>query len=89
MFFRLNKSLDLFETNCASLPLFNLNIDLLQAVKVAKSDHHLSHDRASKGYGSIPCLVSQTSLHACLQRSVCDVKQGIDSCPLLARSCDR
>ena len=68
IFFRLNKSLHLFETHCAILPLFNPNVDLLQAVKVTKSGHHLSHDRASKGYGSIPCLTSQTSLHACLQR---------------------
>ena len=67
-FFRLNKSFHLFEMHCAFLPLFNPNIDLLQAVKVTKSGHHLSHDRASKGYGSIPCLTSQTSLHACLQR---------------------
>ena len=67
-FFRLNKSLHLFETHCAFLPLFNSNIDLLQAVKVTKSGHYLSHDRASKGYGSIPRLTSQTSLHACLQR---------------------
>ena len=66
--FCLNKSLHLFEKHCAfSLP-FNPNIDLLQAVKVTKSGHHLSHDRASKGYGSIPCLTSQTSLQACLQR---------------------
>ena len=50
-FFRLNKSLHLFETHCAFLPLFNPNIDLLQAVKVTKSGHHLSHDRASKGMG--------------------------------------
>ena len=28
-----------------------------------KSSHHLSHDRASKGHGSIPCLMSQTDLH--------------------------
>ena len=67
-FFRLNKSLHLFETHCAFLPLSNSNIDLLQAVKVTKSGHHLSHDQASKGYESIPCLMSQTSLHACLQR---------------------
>ena len=33
-----------------------------------KSDHHLFHDRASKGYGSIPGLISRTYLHACLQR---------------------
>ena len=49
-------------------PFFNSNIDLLQAVKITKSGHHLSHDRASKGYGSIPCLTSQTPLHVCLQR---------------------
>ena len=67
-FFRLNKSLHLFEMHCAFLLLLNPNIDLLQAVKVRKSGHHLSHDRASKGYGSTPCLTSQTSLHACLQR---------------------
>ena len=58
----------LLEMHCAFLPLFNPNIDLLQAVKVTKSGHHLSHDRASKGYGSSPFLTSQTSLHACLQR---------------------
>ena len=67
-FFRLNKSFHLFETYGAILPPFNPNIDLLQAVKVTKSDHHLSHDRASKGYGSVPCLTPQTYLHACLQR---------------------
>ena len=63
-----NKSLHLFEMHCAFLPLFNTNLDLLQAVEVMKSGHHLSHDRASKGYGSIPGLTSQTSVHACLQR---------------------
>ena len=67
-FFRLNKSLHLFEMHRTFSPLFNPNIDLLQAVKVTKSGHQLSHDRASKGYGFIPCLTSQTSLHACLQR---------------------
>ena len=66
--FRLNKSLDLIKTHCAFLPPFSPNIDFLQAVKVKKSSHHLFHDRASKEYGSIPCLMSQTSLHACLQR---------------------
>ena len=67
-FFRLNNSLHLFETHCTFLPLFSPNLDFLQAVKVTKSDHHLFHDRASKGYGSIPGLMSQTYLHACLQR---------------------
>ena len=38
--------------------------DFLQAVKVAKPGHHLLHDQASKRYGSIPGLTSQTSLHA-------------------------
>ena len=67
-FFRSNKSLHLCETHCAFLPLFKLNLDSLQAVKVTKSGHHLVHDRASKEYGSITRLTSQTSLHACLQR---------------------
>ena len=65
-FFPLNKSLHLFERRCAFLLLLNPN--LFQAVKITKSDHHLLHDWASKGYGSIPGLTSQTSLHACLQR---------------------
>ena len=68
IFFRWNKSLHLCETHCAFLPLFNPNLDLLQTVKVTKSGYHLSNDRASKGYGSIPCLTSQTSLHGCSQR---------------------
>ena len=67
-FFCSNKSLHLFDTHCAFLPLFKPNLDSLLAVKVTKSGHHLAHDRASKGYGSIPGLTSQTSLHACLQR---------------------
>ena len=78
-FFRLNKSLNLFETHCAFVPIFNPNIDLLQAVKVTKSGHHLSHDQASKGYGSTPCLTSQTSLHACLQRLKYDANQYVKS----------
>ena len=67
-FFCSNKSLHLFETHCAFLPLFTPNLDFLQAVKVIKSGHHLLHDRASNGYGSIPGWTSQTDLHACLQR---------------------
>ena len=67
-FFRLNKSLHLFEKHCAFLSLFIPNLDFLQAVKVTKSGHHPLHDRASKGYGSIPGLTLQTDLHACLQR---------------------
>ena len=33
-----------------------------------KSSHHLLHNQANKGYGSIPGLTPPTSLHACLQR---------------------
>ena len=62
-FFRLNKSLHLFETHCAFLPFFSTTLDFLQAVKVTKSSHHLLHDRASKRYGSIPGWTSQTALH--------------------------
>ena len=65
--FRLKNSLHQFETHCTVLPPFNSNLDYLQAVKGKKSGHHLFHDRASKGYGSIPGLMSQTSLHASLQ----------------------
>ena len=60
--FLLNKSLHLFETHCAFLPLFNLNLDFLQAVKVTKSGHHLLQGRVSKRYGSIPGLTPQTDL---------------------------
>ena len=67
-FFHLNKSLYVFETHCAFLPRLNPNLDFLQAVKGTKSGPHLSHDRASKGHGTIPGLTSQTSLHAHLQR---------------------
>ena len=56
----LNKSLHLFETHCAFL---NLVLTFFYVVKVTKSSDHLSHDRASKGHGSIPSLISQTDLH--------------------------
>ena len=46
-----------FETHYDFLRRFN------QAVKVTKSGHYLLHDRASRGYGSIPGLTSQTDLH--------------------------
>ena len=89
-FFRSNKSLHLFETHCTFLPLFNSNLDFLQAVKVTKSGHHLLHDRASKGYGSIPCLTSLLCMHVYKDlircKSVCDIKQGIGPCPLQASS---
>ena len=62
-FFPSNKSLHLFETHCAFLPRFNPNLDFLRALKVMKSGHHLLHDQASKGHGSIPGLMSQTDLH--------------------------
>ena len=86
-FFHSNKSLHLFETHCAFLPLFNWNLDFLQAVKFTKSGHHLLHDRASKGYGSIPRLRSQTCMHVykdlIRHKSVCDVHPGIEPYPLL------
>ena len=53
-FFRLNKSLHLFETQCAFLPLFNPNLDFLQPVQATKSGHHLLHDRAVRGMGLFP-----------------------------------
>ena len=63
-FFRLNKSLHLFETHCTSLPLFNLNIDLLQAVKVTIICHTTEQVR-----GMVYSLFDVTNfLHACLQR---------------------
>ena len=80
--------------HCSFFFLLKPNLDFLQAVKVTKSGYRLFHNRASKGYGSIPGLMSQTSLHACLQdlqrcKSICDIKPGIDPCPLLAWSWDR
>ena len=76
------------------LCLFKLNVDFLQAVKVMKSSHHLSHDQASKGHGSIPRLTSKPDLHrrslckhAC--KEVCDFKRGIDPYSLLAQSWTR
>ena len=66
--FRSNKSLHLFQTHWPILPLFKLNLDFLQVVKVTKSGHHLVHDRASMEYGPIPGLTSQAFLHARLQR---------------------
>ena len=57
-FFRLNDSLHLFETHCPFLPFSSPNLDFLQAVKVKKSGHRLFHDRASKGNGFIPGLMS-------------------------------
>ena len=75
---------------------FNPNLDFLQAVKIKKSGHHLLHNWASKGCGSIPDLTSQTSLHARLLRLTnmqislwCQTRNTVDPCPLLARSCNR
>ena len=46
-----------------------------------KSSHNLFHDRASKGLAVSLCQ------HAC--KEVCDVKPGLDPCPLQARSWNR
>ena len=73
-YFGLSKSLHLFETHCAFL---NLILTFLQAVKVTKSSHHLFHNRASKGYGSIPCLTSQTSLHAFFTKAYCNANPSV------------
>ena len=60
IFLSLNKSLHLFKTHCAFL---NEVLTFFYVVKVMKFSHNLSHDQASKGRGSIPCLMSQTDLH--------------------------
>ena len=87
-FFRSNKSLHLFKTHCAFLPLFNPNLDFLQAVKVTKSGHHLLHDRAIRVW--FYSWVDVTNFFACMFtircKSVCDIKPGIDPCPLLQSS---
>ena len=57
-----------------------------------KSSHHLFHDQASEGHGSIVlvlrhkliCIALSLCKHAC--KEVYDVKPGLDPCPLLARS---
>ena len=49
--------------NAPFCPSFNPNLHFLQSVKVTKSGHYLLHDRASKGYGSIPGWTSQTDLN--------------------------
>ena len=48
--FRSNKSFQPFEIrmHCTFLPLFNPNLDFLQAVKVTKTSHHASVTRPSK-----------------------------------------
>ena len=73
-------------------PLINPNLDFFLAVKVKKSGHHLFHDRASKGYGCVSGKVVWCHKLLCIHvykhlircKSVCDVKPGIDLCPLLA-----
>ena len=86
----LNNSLHLFETHCAFL---NWVLTFFYIVKVTKSSHRLSHDRASKGLGlflvwrhRLICMVLSLCKHVC--KEVCDVKQGIDPSPLLSWSCE-
>ena len=90
-FFRLNKSLHLFETH---LTFLNLILTFLWAIKDTKSSHHLFHDRASKGMGlvlvlchKLLCMHVFKGLMRC--KLICDVKPGLDPCPLLARSWNR
>ena len=93
-FFRLNKSLHLFETHCAFLPLFNPNIDLLQTVKVTKSGIICHTTKQVRGMGlflvrrhKLLCMHVYKDLIWC--KSVCDVHPGIDPYHLLAGSCNR
>ena len=63
-------------------------ISLKCALKVVKP--HIS----SKEHGSSPRFMSQTDLHCSkpckhASKEVCDVKRGLDPCPLLARSWNR
>ena len=89
-FFCLNK----FAPVWNALRLFKLSLNFFYVVKFTKSSHHLSHDRASKGMGlflvwchRLICIVLSLCKHAC--KEVCDLKQGVDPYPLLARSCDK
>ena len=59
-FFDLDNSLHSLKPHCA---FFTEVLTFFYVVKVTKSSHHLSHDRASKRHGSIPCLMSQLDLH--------------------------
>ena len=42
---------------------FSAQINLCTRLKVTKSGHHLLHNQASQGHGSVPGLTSQTDLH--------------------------
>ena len=84
----------LFETHCAFLPCFNPNLDFLQAVKLQNLAIICCMTEQVRGMGlflggrhRLICIVISLCKHAC--KEVCDVKQGIDPYPLLARSCNK
>ena len=84
-FFGLNKSLHLFKMHCAFLN------EVLTFLNLAIICHTTELVR---GMGLFPlwchrliCIVLSLCEHSC--KEVCDVKQGIDPDPLLARLCDR
>ena len=86
----LHKSLHLFETYCAKLSLvFFFTLQKLRDLAIVCHTTELG-----RGMGlflvwchGLICIVLSRCKHAC--KEVCDVKQGIDPNPLLARSCDR
>ena len=58
-----------------------------------KSSHHLFHDRAKRGMGLVLvlrhkpiCIAVSLCKHAC--KEVCDVKPGLDPCPLQGSGTD-
>ena len=82
----------LFETHCAFLPLFNPNKAGSLSYKIWPSS--VTTTEQVRGMGlllverhKLLCMHVYKDLIRC--KLVCDIKQGIDPCPLLARSCDR
>ena len=90
-FFGLNKSLHLFKTDCAFL---NKALTFFTLWKLRKLAMICLTTELVRGMGlflvwchRLNCILLSLCKHAC--KEVCDVKQGIDPYPLLARSCDR
>ena len=69
-FFRLNKSLYLFETHCAFSYPFLIQILIFHRLSMLRNLAIISHTTEQvRGMGLfLVCSFSQTSLHACLQR---------------------
>ena len=90
-FFCLDKSLHLFETHCDFL---NWVLTFLTLQKLRNLAVICHTTELVRGMGlflvwwhRLICIVLSLCKHAC--KDVCDVKQGIDLYPLLARSRDR